>query len=161
MKIRRTTHVALVVATALIIASCGGSGAESESTEAPDATEAPSSTDESTGNSNGQITVDTEVIDEDPWNTTAGEFGLEVGKSGTHECPADGTPSQLWGTGPFTDDSSLCTAAVFVGAITVEDGGTVNFTIVEPTTSYDGGEANGVIANEYGEWPGAFSIDTN
>jgi hypothetical protein len=64
----------------------------------------------------------------------------------------------VWGDGPFTDDSSVCTAGVFVGAITFEDGGTVTIEMTGPQESYEPAEANGVSTFEYGEWPGSFQV---
>lgn len=38
---------------------------------------------------------------------------------------------QIWGTGPFKDDSQICLAALFAGAITETDGGFFFLSVVE------------------------------
>jgi hypothetical protein len=157
---RHFSKLSISIALVLSLAACGGSDDEGSTADAPTNTEATNGTDASgtdaagTGSSGGAASPTN-----DPWQKTAAEFELQIGDSGTHECPPDGVAHQLWGTGPFTDDSSICTAAVFAGVIDLAGGGTVTFTIVDPLPSYDGGESNGVVANEYGEWPGAFTID--
>lgn len=157
MTTRRMARLSVPVILALGLVACGGSDDESTETESPVNTEsvnADAPSDTASEQSDGSQTVTN-----DPWQKTATEFGLEVGESASHVCPAGGAEYQLWGTGPFTDDSSVCTAAVFAGAITLADGGTVSFTIVEPLSSYEGGESNGIVADEYGNWPGAFVVD--
>jgi len=157
---RHFSKLSISIALVLSLAACGGSDDEGSTTEAPTNTEATNGSDASGTDAAGTgVPGDTASPESDPWQRTAAEFELQIGDSGTHECPPGGSPQQLWGTGPFTDDSSICTAAVFAGVIDLVDGGTVTFTSVEPLSSYDGGESNGVVANEYGEWPGAFSID--
>jgi len=157
---RHFSKLSISIALVLSLAACGGSDDEGSTTEAPTNTEATNGSDASGTDAAGTgASGDTASPESDPWQKTAAEFELQIGDSGTHECPPGGSPHQLWGTGPFTDDSSICTAAVFAGVIELVDGGTVTFTSVEPLSSYDGGESNGVVANEYGEWPGAFTID--
>ena len=157
---RNFSKLSISIALVLSLAACGGSDDEGSTTEAPTNSEATNGSDASgTDAASTGVPGDTASPESDPWQKTAAEFELQIGDSGTHECPPGGSPQQLWGTGPFTDDSSICTAAVFAGVIELVDGGTVTFTSVEPLSSYDGGESNGVVANEYGEWPGAFTID--
>jgi hypothetical protein len=81
---------------------------------------------------------------------------LAVGATRTLECSPDGSVSGVWGSGPYTADSKICTAAVFEGLITVEDGGEVTIEIVEGLDSYDGSEANGITTTDYGAYPKAF-----
>ncbi|WP_370328081.1 LCCL domain-containing protein [Euzebya sp.] len=92
------------------------------------------------------------------WQTTAAEYRGEIGATVTVDCPAQGEVGSLWGTDPYTDDSSICTAGVHAGAITVEDGGEVTIRIADGETSYDGGEANGVTAADWPDWPGSFTV---
>jgi hypothetical protein len=61
----------------------------------------------------------------------------------------------------YTDDSSVCTAAVHAGAITVEDGGEVTIEITAGEDSYEGTEQNGIESFDYGPWGGSFSIVTD
>jgi hypothetical protein len=73
-------------------------------------------------------------------------------------CPPNGTPGSLWGTGTYTDDSSICTAAVHSGVITVEDGGSVVIEIAPAQASYQGSSANGVTTSDYGAFDGSFTF---
>ena len=49
----------------------------------------------------------------------------------------------------YTSDSSICTAAVLEGLITVEDGGVVAVDVVDGEDSYSGSTANGVTSQDY------------
>ena len=92
------------------------------------------------------------------WTLSASEYrgrdGLRVG----YVCPPAGTPATVWGSGPFTDDSSVCTAAVFAGLFTTADGGRVVIRIDPGQESYPGGDVNGITASEYGSWDGSFTV---
>lgn len=94
----------------------------------------------------------------DVWRQDAKELR---GKDGsTHEltCTAGGTPDSVWGAGRYTDDSSICTAAVQSGLIGFSDGGTVTYEIGPAQDSFDGGVANGVTSQSYGRWDGSFTF---
>ena len=67
-----------------------------------------------------------------------------------------GPVGSVWGTGTYTDDSSICTAAVHAGVITPDDGGTVVIEIAPGQSSYQGSTAHGVTSNDYGEFGGSF-----
>lgn len=84
--------------------------------------------------------------------------GLEVGDSQTLACPPGGPVDSVWGTGVYTSDSSICTAAVPGGLITVEDGGTVTVEVVDGQDSYQGSTANGVTSQDYGSWSLSFEF---
>lgn len=75
------------------------------------------------------------------------------------ECPASATTSgSLWGSGVYTDDSSLCRAAVHAGAITTA-GGPLTAYIQPGRTGYTGSTRNGVTSSAYsGSWPGSVRI---
>jgi hypothetical protein len=74
------------------------------------------------------------------------------------DCPAGGPHGSAWGTDVYTDDSSVCTAAVHAGAITVEQGGRV-FAVVRPgRSSYAASTRNGVKAGSWGSWAGSISF---
>ncbi|RKH49250.1 protease B [Corallococcus llansteffanensis] len=63
----------------------------------------------------------------------------------------------VWGTDLYTDDSSVCAAAVHAGAIPAT-GGTVVVTIQPGQSGYSGTTRNGITTYSYGSWPGSFSI---
>jgi hypothetical protein len=74
------------------------------------------------------------------------------------ECPASGRAGSVWGSDVYTADSSVCTAAVHAGVITLERGGSVR---VEPRgaqSSFAGSERNGISSSSYGQYGGSFSF---
>jgi LCCL domain len=69
------------------------------------------------------------------------------------------TGGQVWGSGPYTDDSSICRAAVHAGVILVS-GGAIRFRVSEGLSGYQGSQRNGVITSVYGPWHGSVIFDT-
>lgn len=90
------------------------------------------------------------------WRATAASHRSEEGEELEYECSPDGVAANVWGTDVYTDDSSVCTAAVHAGLITLESGGTVTIEIRPGEDSYDGSERNGVTSIDYGSWGGSF-----
>lgn len=90
------------------------------------------------------------------WSTNATEWSDNHGGKYTLELPPDGFPGPLWGTGTYTDDSSIGTAAVHAGLITFQEGGRVTIEIRDGLDAYDGSTRNGVTSEAYGEWGGSF-----
>ncbi|RPI21085.1 MAG: hypothetical protein EHM61_25600 [Acidobacteria bacterium] len=91
------------------------------------------------------------------WSTQADRWRGQNSSRFTLSCPAGGTiSSRLWGTGTYTDDSSICTAAVHAGLITVGEGGSVTIEIRPGASSYQGSSRNGVTSRDYGSWTGSF-----
>ena len=95
----------------------------------------------------------------DAWNAT-GES--KRGKTGgwVHSCPAWPAHDLLdvWGTDLYTDDSSVCTAAVHAGKITYELGGAAVFEPRPGADAYEGTNRNGVSTQDYEEFDGSFVI---
>lgn len=76
----------------------------------------------------------------------------------TCTCSAQQTRNgQVWGTGPYTDDSKICRAAVHAGAIP-PSGGNVRFQMVAGRAQYSGSSRNGVVTAPYGAWHSSFLI---
>ena len=93
------------------------------------------------------------------WSTQADALRGRNGERFTFVCPANGTASsRLWGSGVYTDDSSICTAAVHAGVINVVSGGTVTIEIRPGAASYRATYSNGVNSMSYGSWSGSFVI---
>ncbi|MDQ7025807.1 MAG: LCCL domain-containing protein [Anaerolineae bacterium] len=92
------------------------------------------------------------------WFTTAQELPGPTGTSYAVVCPPDGIASSLWGTEIYTDDSSICTAAVHTGLITLEDGGTFDVTIFDGLDSYESTSANGIDSSEWPAWERSFFV---
>ena len=92
------------------------------------------------------------------WDTNAAEFRDQVGRRFAYVCPPRGVANTVWGVGPYTDDSSVCTAAVHAGALTFARGGRVVIEMRQGQSAYDGGRRNGVEALSYGAWGGSFAV---
>ena len=92
------------------------------------------------------------------WDATAKSFRGNVGKRYAFTCPAGGQAFTVWGSGPYTDDSSACTAGVHAGVITFAGGGTVTIQIAAGASSYASTARNGVTTKSYGAWGGSFTV---
>ena len=92
------------------------------------------------------------------WGDNAGEHRGHNGERFSYSCPAGGTAGSLWGTGTYTDDSSICTAAVHAGLISLASGGTVTIEIRAGQQSYQGSNQNGVTSASYAAWSGSFGF---
>ncbi len=65
----------------------------------------------------------------------------------------------LWGSGPYTLDSSLAAAAVHAGALTAGQQGVVKVTIVPGQSSFQGGMRNGVSSGSWGAYPTGYLVE--
>lgn len=91
------------------------------------------------------------------WGTQANGLGGKPGDRFTIYFPPNGTiSSRIWGTGIYTDDGSIATAAVHAGMITVQNGGTVTIELRPGQPSYTGTVKNGITSNNYGAFGGSF-----
>ena len=90
------------------------------------------------------------------WGTTSHGLTSQLGKPVTLECPASGVVARIYGTDTYTDDSSICTAAVHAGIITASAGGRVTIEGVGEQASFPGSVRNGVVSQEYSSWPSGF-----
>lgn len=93
------------------------------------------------------------------WNTDTADLR---GRTGTfaYDCPRN--PSRaagtVWGSGPYTDDSSVCAAGVHAGTISFETGGRVRVQPRQGQSQYDGSRRNGVETLDYASWEGSFAV---
>jgi LCCL domain len=157
---RAASLLLLVLLVALAVAGCSDKKDESASTTTKGEATAKSTTTTAEGGSE-QKTESSGIVDESdtpPWQRTAAPYRDDVGKTVDFECPGGGEPSPVWGTNLYTDDSSVCTAAVQVGLITFEKGGTVTIKIEAGASEYTGSTNNGVESQKYGSWGGSFSF---
>ncbi len=92
------------------------------------------------------------------WRRTATPVRGTPGRQFSYDCPAGGTFSTVWGTDLYTDDSSICTAAVHVGRITVQTGGRVTIETRDGASSYAGSSRNGVNTSNWGAWGNSFVV---
>ncbi|MCC5974693.1 MAG: hypothetical protein JJT81_11640 [Rubellimicrobium sp.] len=76
----------------------------------------------------------------------------------SHTCDcATGAAGAVWGSGPYTSDSNICTAARHAGAIGAE-GGSVTAVAAPGAASYAGSIRNGVETRNWGSYPSSFDI---
>jgi len=75
----------------------------------------------------------------------------------TCACPANGSNGSVWGSGPYTADSDICTAARHAGVI-VADGGIVRLQERPGQGSYTGTNVNGVSTSDWGSYGQSFSF---
>jgi LCCL domain len=92
------------------------------------------------------------------WTANAQTLRTATGSRFLYVCPANGRLDQVWGTRVYTDDSSVCTAAVHAGLITVAEGGLVTIEHLPGQSSYTGSVANGVTSVSWGAWGGSFQL---
>jgi LCCL domain len=95
------------------------------------------------------------------WSASAAAFRTFTGARFAYTCPANGTPGQIWGTDVYTDDSSVCSAAVHAGVISPATGGSVTIEMREGQSAYTGSTRNGVTSAEYGPWYGSGAVTVN
>lgn len=154
---RRLATVLGALGLVAVLATGCSSGGDDEADEPTSTTEAEATTTTeaddgttTTGNGEGAEAV--------AWADDPQQHRGEIGETFTVECPEDGEPDQVWGAGIYTDDSSVCTAAVQSGLITLEDGGEVTYEIAEGEDEYEGGTANDITSLRYGAWQGSFTF---
>jgi hypothetical protein len=91
------------------------------------------------------------------WGTQADSYRGKNGQRYSFTFPGGGTlSSRVWGTDLYTDDSSIASAAVHAGLISVQYGGTVTIEIRAGAPGYQGSTRNGVTSQGYGSWHGSF-----
>lgn len=152
MRSNRIALLATAAAAALLIAGCSSDDETSTSstTVAVDEPADEVTTDDTTDpDERGQTA-------EGPWGETAASMRGEEGSTADFDCPPEGTAGRVWGTNTYTDDSSVCTAAVQAGLITFDDGGTVTVQIAAGRDEYFGSTHNDVKSRPYGAWAGSF-----
>jgi hypothetical protein len=117
-------------------------------------------TDETPPDTAGQGQEGTGAPDEEApdvsWDLNAAQYRGQDGKRIAFLCPPDGEIGSVWGTDTYTDDSSVCSAAVHAGLINPVEGGRIVVEIAPGEDSYEGSEANGVTSQDYGSWDGSF-----
>jgi hypothetical protein len=153
---RRCVPVLAVVVLAVAAAGCGGSDKPDAQAAATTTTARATDSTVTTAPTDGSVPEGTD--EKSPWNADAQQYRDKIGEKFTFECPAGGERFRLWGVETYTDDSSVCNAAVHVGLITFERGGTVEIQIAAGQASYDAGVANGVTSTRYGSWGGSFTF---
>jgi hypothetical protein len=68
------------------------------------------------------------------------------------------TGGSIFGTGTYTTDSSLASAAVHAGVLKDGETGVVQVTIVESPNQFAGSTANGITSSSWGAYPAAYTV---
>lgn len=94
----------------------------------------------------------------DPWLLAADHFRGRIGEQFSYHCPPGGEPWIIWGTSVYTDDSSVCTAAVHAGFITLAEGGDVTLVMLAGQGYYEGSTNHGIESISYPAWYGSYAF---
>ena len=140
----------LPIAASVLLAACSTAASPT-----PDPTAAPVTPDPTESAAAATSTTDGAV---DPWQANAVEHRTHNGLEFEYDCPPGGEPDTIWGTDIYTDDSSVCTAGVHVGVITLDAGGTVTIEIRPGEDEYLSSERNGIESSPYPAWGGSFVV---
>jgi hypothetical protein len=160
----RAGAVCALIALTLVAAGCAGSKDKAAPPQASPAQTSGSATGGTTGGTEteGTATSGTETDGTtgptSVWHQDAVAYRGHNGSTHTLACTPHGTAFAVWGAGTYTDDSSICTAAVQSGLITLADGGTVTYQIGPGLASYPSGRAHGISSSSYASWAGSFSF---
>jgi cytoskeletal protein RodZ len=92
------------------------------------------------------------------WSTSATQVKQDVGSVYKFECPKSGTAAAVWGSDIYTADSSVCTAAVHAGKITLDAGGEVTIEMRPGRSIYGSTTRNGITSSTYGQYPNSFVV---
>jgi hypothetical protein len=103
------------------------------------------------------------TFDADPavgwaWHDSPADHRDAIGQQFDYVCPPNGGLRDIWGTGIYSDDSSVCTAAVHMGMLTREVGGRVRIVIRPGQEAYTGSIQHGIVSSDTGPWDGSFSV---
>jgi hypothetical protein len=99
---------------------------------------------------------DTTVV-ELSWSATAEHLRGARGER-RFLCPANGHSFLIWGTDTYSDQSSICGAAVHAGVITSLAGGEVKVNIEPGRSDFNGSLRNGVLSRAAPATPVRFSF---
>jgi hypothetical protein len=69
------------------------------------------------------------------------------------------TDGEVWGTGVYTDDSKLATAAVHAGLVKSGETAVIKVTILLGEASYTGSTENEVTTQGWDQWDGSFKVE--
>jgi hypothetical protein len=90
------------------------------------------------------------------WNATAVDHRGRNGERFSYICAAGGPAGGVWGTDVYTDESSVCAAAVHAGLISLFNGGTVMIEVRPGAEAYQGSTRNGLTSLAFDASPGSF-----
>lgn len=93
------------------------------------------------------------------WSTIGRAYRESAGSPVLLQCPPGRPTGPIWGTGVYTDDSSVCTAAVHAGVINLQSGGRIILRMRPGQNSYLGTTRNGVTSAAWDRWDHSFSVE--
>ena len=101
--------------------------------------------------------INTHTIPQISWSQTAQPLYTMVEGTFSFYCPSGvGLTRSIWGTDRYTYDSSICTAGVHAGRISVSTGGFVTIQIKPDAGSYQATTRHGISSSSYGSWGGSY-----
>jgi hypothetical protein len=145
--------VAIAGALLLGVAACGGDDDEPAASTTTTAAERETTTTAEPADGDGASGGEASV-----WTQDAVQYRGQDGQTYQIDCTPGGEPDSVWGAGTYTDDSSICTAAVQSGLITFDEGGAVTYEIAPGLDEYEAGTANDVTSSRYGAYEGSFTF---
>jgi hypothetical protein len=95
------------------------------------------------------------------WSTSFLALGLEPDARKEFVCVAGGVPVTVYGHGPYTSDSSVCTAGVHAGLITFAEGGAVTVVRGPGQSQYGASSQNGVVTASWGATSQSFLFQSS
>lgn len=112
------------------------------------------------GSDDGQTEQTTGDVVSAVW-ATRGDEVLEGVDAVDVECPPAGEGDleyAVWGTLVYTDDSSVCAAAVHGGFLDPTTGGVVRVVAAPGQESYEGSDTGLVTSSAWGSWDASFEF---
>ena len=88
-----------------------------------------------------------------PAPSTMQSYGANSGQVYRINLTGSTSGGTVWGTGTYTDDSRLASAAVHAGVLANGVTGNVHIKVTAGSSSYTGTTSNGVTSLNYGVWP--------
>src|SRR2546423_9266618 len=148
----------VLLVTAIVVVTAGCSKLKNDNSAANTGGGSHSDTSPSTSTSSSSAASSSEPGKPTPWEANADSLNGKEGEAMTLACSANGTLHNVWGSDIYTADSSICSAAVHSGLITLQRGGTVTIELRPGRSIYGASERNGVTSQTYGSWPHNFGF---
>ena len=90
-------------------------------------------------------------------STTASQLPGEYGDRYLVTCPDGCGTGTVWGTNVYTDDSSICSAAIHNGTVTAE-GGAISLILLPGRDAYLSTTRHTILSATWGTWGRSFSV---
>lgn len=133
---------AFAAALSWSLVACGGSGSPSSTTDGGADAMTPS----------GDGAVPTTIT----WDQTPNLLMLSDDGVYTFQCPGMGRANLCWGADRYSDDTSICTAAVHAQIITLSRGGTFTIQMRPGLSMYVGTNRGGIYSGDRTATPRSF-----